>query len=474
MKHSAFLLTFFLVLFAGAAGFAADSPVPSSTEEEIGKLLETLENDTAREELVSNLKLLLEHQKKEQALDETKPLTEQLGVRGFSQQMLAKYEAFLGRNDLSDGTFRRLASTLVTVLGFLGLLAGIRYLTRRMLTGFSGLADKYDLSLPRLKFYVRTLRLVALTTVVGLFAYTLSEIWSLAFAKVFTGEVMSSIVPTVLNIGFVAFLAAFVWEGISMALSKMLKGAEEGNAARIGTLLPLIRNIAFVVFAGLFGLIVLSELGINVAPLLAGAGIVGVAVGFGAQTMVKDFLTGFTIVLEDLIRVGDVVRIAGNLGVVEKITLRKVQLRDVAGIVYTVPYSEITTIENQTKDFSYYVFDVGVSYSEDTDRVADVLRRISLEMQQDTDFGPLILEPLEILGVDRFADSAVMLKARIKTLPIKQWVVGREFNRRMKQAFDAAGIEIPFPQRTVTVRSEGVGFSAAAPALSKAVEAVSE
>lgn len=132
----------------------------------------------------------------------------------------------------------------------------------------------------------------------------------------------------------------------------------------------------------------------------------------------------------------------------EKITIRKVQLRDMAGTVYTVPFSEITIVENLTKDFSHYVFDVGIAYRENPDEVIAVLKEIDAEMRQDAEFKDDILDPLEVMGVDKFADSAVMLKARIKTKPIKQWRIGREFNRRMKHAFDKHGIEIPFPHRT--------------------------
>jgi small conductance mechanosensitive channel len=170
--------------------------------------------------------------------------------------------------------------------------------------------------------------------------------------------------------------------------------------------------------------------------------------------MVKDFLTGFTIVIEDIIRVGDVASVSGCTGVVEKITIRKLQMRDFAGIVYTIPFSQITTIQNLTKDYSYYVMDVGVSYAQNTDEAVAVMKEVDAELRHDPDFSALILEPIEIVGVERFDDSAVIIRARIKTRPIKQWDVGREFNRRMKMAFDKKGIEIPFQQRVITIRNE--------------------
>ena len=153
--------------------------------------------------------------------------------------------------------------------------------------------------------------------------------------------------------------------------------------------------------------------------------------------------------LENQIRVGDIVNIAGVGGLVEDVGLRTISLRDLAGNVHIVPNGAIDKVTNMTKDFSRYVFNVGVAYREDVDEVMAILKDVAAELQQDSEFGPHILEPLEMLGVDQFADSAVIIKCRITTKPIQQWTVGREMNRRIKKAFDANGIEIPFPHRTV-------------------------
>ena len=225
------------------------------------------------------------------------------------------------------------------------------------------------------------------------------------------------------------------------------------TGARARTLLTVGRKAVAIFVVTIAVLLVLSELGVNIGPLLAGAGVVGVAVGFGAQKLVQDVITGAFILMEDVIAVGDVVDVGGKSGLVEAISLRYVRLRDLAGTVHTIPFSAINTVSNLTKDYSYYVFDVNVGYGEDVDRVCTVLREIDEDLRADRDFGPLILEPLEILGVDQFADSAVVVKARTKTQPIQQWNVGREFNKRLKQRFGELGIEIPFPQRTVHVRA---------------------
>ncbi|SMF53485.1 small conductance mechanosensitive channel [Azospirillum oryzae] len=259
-----------------------------------------------------------------------------------------------------------------------------------------------------------------------------------------------------LAILLVAAIALAVWELTNAVIERNLATTDRyGHAiqrsARIRTLLPLLRNALMVVLLTFVTLITLSELGLDIGPLLAGAGVVGLAVGFGAQTLVKDVITGLFILFEDTISVGDVVNVGGKGGLVEGITIRTIRLRDFDGTVHTVPFSAVTSISNMTKDFSFYVFDVTVAYREDVDRVVSVLHEIGAGMRADQRFAPLILEPLEVLGIDAFRDSAVLIKARIKTLPIQQWNVGREFNGRMKKRFDELGITIPFPQRTLHI-----------------------
>ena len=222
------------------------------------------------------------------------------------------------------------------------------------------------------------------------------------------------------------------------------------RSARARTLLPLLRTAMLAVLALTVALIVLGELGVNVAPLLAGAGIVGIAIGFGAQALVKDIITGLFILVEDTLAIGDVVDVGGDhAGVVEAISIRAIKLRDLAGTVHTVPFGTVTSVKNLTRDYSYYVADIAVAYREDTDEVIEVLKEVARALKEDPAFGYFMLEPLEVIGVDRFEDSAVILKVRLKTVPLQQWTVGREFNRRVKKAFDAEGIEMPFPHRTI-------------------------
>jgi small conductance mechanosensitive channel len=223
------------------------------------------------------------------------------------------------------------------------------------------------------------------------------------------------------------------------------------SAMRIRTLM----SVLWTIVAGLVWftaiLTILGQVGVNVTPILASAGVVGLAVGFGAQNLVKDFVSGFFLILENQIRVGDVAIINGTGGLVEAITFRTIVLRDQAAVVHVFPNGSINTLSNMTKDWSAYVMDIGVGYREDTDRVIEVMRRVAGELQSDPQYGSAMLEPIEIIGVDAFTDSAVIIKARLKTLPIRQWMVGREYRRRLKKAFEAENIEFPFPQRTVHV-----------------------
>ncbi len=230
------------------------------------------------------------------------------------------------------------------------------------------------------------------------------------------------------------------------------------RADTLGSVVRYTLNIIILVVASMM---VLGELGVEIAPVLAAAGVVGLAVGFGAQKLVEDVISGFFILLEDQIRVGDVVQLGDKGGLVERVTLRMVILRDLAGNVHYVRNGQIGIVTNMTKEYSRYVFDIGVAYREDTDEVVEIIKKVDEDLRGDPDFKADILEPMEILGVDQFADSAVVIKTRTKTLPIKQWNVAREFNRRLKKAFDEKGIEIPFPHTTLYMGEAKDGSSPA-------------
>jgi small conductance mechanosensitive channel len=306
----------------------------------------------------------------------------------------------------------------------------------------------------RLKGYVPAAVILVRGAVALVTVLAVLEAWKLDAFRWLTTPVGQRILSVLFSILLVSGSAVAIWEFVAIATARYLSAAEKpgkppGQSARIRTLLPLMRKALLLTLSVIVSLIVLAELGVHIGPLLAGAGIIGLAIGFGAQKLVQDIITGVFILLEDAVAIGDVVQVAGIGGLVEDMSIRSIRLRDLSGNVHTIPFSSVDTVTNMTKGYSYYLIDVGVAYREDTDQVAAVCRTIVENMRSDPEFGPEILEPLEVLGVDRFADSAVIIKARIKTRPIKQWAVGREFNRRMKKRFDELGIEIPFPHRTI-------------------------
>ena len=345
-------------------------------------------------------------------------------------------------------------TAVVVALSFL-LLHGLR----RVLDQGLGLAAAEDRRYPQLQEranqylpYVHAgLRILVLAAA----ALAILAGWGVDVLGWLSRPTGSRVIGGAVSIAIVVAGAVLVWELANAAIESRLAGVGEGGpgsahrVARLRTLLPLMRKALFAVLTVMVALVALAEFGVNIGPLLAGAGIVGLAVGFGAQTLVKDIITGAFLLIEDALAVGDVVTVAGIGGVVEDLSIRSIRLRDISGNVHTIPFSSVDTVTNMTKDFSYYLLDIGVAYREDTDEVSRVCSEIVEELRREPELGAFILEPLEVLGIERFDDSAVILRARIKTTPIRQWAVGREFNRRMKKRFDALGIEIPFPHRTI-------------------------
>lgn len=262
-----------------------------------------------------------------------------------------------------------------------------------------------------------------------------------------------------------AWIALKLLHQLTRKLEKYLlqKSEEEGeppseSEKRIETIVRLVKQAALLALWLTVILILLREFGIEIGPIIASAGIVGLAVGFGAQNLVRDFISGFFIILENQLRVGDVAVVNGTGGLVEKINFRTIVLRDLGGVVHIFPNGTVTTLSNLTNEWSAYIFDIGIAYKENTDRVIAVMEKVGQSMMEDKEFGGLMLEPPEIFGVDRFDDSAVIIKGRIRTKPIRQWTVGREFLRRIKLAFDENNIEIPFPHRTIYFGEESKPF----------------
>jgi small-conductance mechanosensitive channel len=281
-------------------------------------------------------------------------------------------------------------------------------------------------------------------------------------SSVFLSALYQWAIGTGLKILAILLVTAVVFKivrGITNKMSALFakQHIDDESKKRAATLGSVIRNIVNVIIAIVSLMMILGQLGVEIGPVLAAAGIVGLAVGFGAQNLVKDVINGFFILLEDQIRVGDFIEVGGHSGVVEKVNLKIIVLRDIAGNVHYIPNGCVDIVTNKTKGFSRYVFEIGVAYREDVDEVIEVMKAVDEKLRSDPEFRDDIMNPLEVLGLDEFADSAVVIKARSMTKPGRQWAVGREFNRRLKKAFDEKGIEIPYPHLTLYMGQDKSG-----------------
>ncbi|KAA1418811.1 mechanosensitive ion channel family protein [Nocardioides humilatus] len=238
--------------------------------------------------------------------------------------------------------------------------------------------------------------------------------------------------------------------------------ARARRAQRAGTMAGIFNSIVTVVVIAVVGTMILSEVGVNIAPIIASAGIIGIALGFGAQSLVKDFLAGIFIFMEDQYGVGDVVDLGEAVGSVEAVTLRMTRLRDVNGTVWYVPNGEIMRVGNQSQNWSRAVLDVSVAYGEDLTKVQRVLREVAHDMWEDEDYKGIIIEEPEVTGVESLAADAVTVRVMIKTAPLEQWAVARELRMRIKSRFDHEGFEVPFAQRVVWHREDTRGGKAPA------------
>jgi len=266
---------------------------------------------------------------------------------------------------------------------------------------------------------------------------------------------MLALVKTLLRIFLIIGVAYFlnrlskklIWQLRDKLNARQLDNIEE--IKRLNTLSMVLRYIITTVILAITVVEILHELGISIAPVLAAAGVVGLAVGFGAQSLVKDYFNGFFLLLENQIRKDDVVEIANKSGLVEEITLRYIKMRDYEGNVHYVPNGQITTVTNRSRDFAYAVMDIRVAYDENIAKVMQIMHEVGTSILQDTQLRDKVLDKLDIAGVDNLAESAVIIRCRMKVRPLEQWTIKREYLKRIKNAFDAQQIEIPFPHLTV-------------------------
>lgn len=290
-----------------------------------------------------------------------------------------------------------------------------------------------------------------------MFQETLNEILKSYFGASIPvwATAMLSLVNVAIILGLAWFIRSIVMRSIRLLQSRLCDTSQDNEEKkRVETLGRVFRYVTSVTIVVVAIMLALSEIGVSIAPLLATAGVAGIAIGFGAQSVVKDYFTGIVMLLENQIRQGDIVEVAGKAGFVEEVTLRYVRLRDYQGSVHFVPNGVITTVTNLSRNFAFAVIDVGVSYRTDIDQVFDIMRDVSGALRHDPDFGDKILDDIEIAGVEQWAESAVMIKARIKVVALWHGPVRREFLRHLKIAFDANKIEIPFPQRVVHTKED--------------------
>lgn len=357
--------------------------------------------------------------------------------------------------------FRASLLTVAVVTTARLVIQGARQLARRGFAIPDDMKRHYPTLEARANRYVPVLSSLTIVAIRLFVVVTLFEIWGIGAYSWFTSTVGEQLTAKLIDIAIVIGTSFLIWETMNATIDRYLEtvdgnGVRIARTARMRTLLPLLRNAALVMLLMVGGLLIFSELGINVAPLLAGAGVVGLAVGFGSQALVKDVITGLFIVIENTIAVGDLVDLGGRAGIVEAISIRTVKLRDNEGALHTIPFSEISTVKNRSKEFAHQVISVTVARGTDIEKALGVMQTVADGMRDDPVFGTYMLNTIDLSGISLFDSSGIQLQGRIKTLPLKNGAVGAEFYRRLDIAFAKAGINLPSSQRIISF-GEDVG-----------------
>ncbi|MBC6439732.1 MAG: mechanosensitive ion channel [Rhodospirillales bacterium] len=345
---------------------------------------------------------------------------------------------------------RAFGVTGLAIFGALLATTVMRHGIDQLFSVGSDIAERFPGLERRSNRYVHIAGWLLSGTVWFLAAIIILEAWGLEAGVLLVSDEGLDLLGRIAAVLVIGLVAVVAWElGDGAISSYMRRSQESALSPRLKTLLPLIRNVLVVVIATIAVITVLAEIGLDIAPLLAGAGVVGLAIGFGAQALVKDVITGAFILFEDQFSVGDWIDAGGKMGGVESISIRTVKMRDIDGYVHTVPYGEITALTNMMRDFGFAVIDIGIAYQENTDTVIEVIKEVDAEARKDAEVAEKLSGELEVLGVNELGDSSVTVRVRVKTLAGYQWGVRREYLRRIKLKFDEVGIEIPFPHMTV-------------------------
>jgi small conductance mechanosensitive channel len=338
---------------------------------------------------------------------------------------------------------RATALSLVVISGAAILARFAERLLRRSFAVDPALKERLPHLEARANRYTAVLAGMSVATIYALAALALLEAWGIGAFTWLATLAQQPAARNLIALAIVLVGGVALWEFFSSMIERRLASIDHGARSRARTVLPLLRTTVLVILITVAALMVMSQIGLNIAPLLAGAGIAGIAVGFGAQALVKDVITGFFMLIEDTFAVGDRVDVGGgHVGVIEAVSIRNFRLRDIQGVVHTVPFSAITTVLNMSRDFAYVVCDAGIVYKEDPDRVIEVMREAGKTIAEEPRWSRYVLAPLEILGLERFTDTAMIVRARLKAAPPYQLELGREFNRVLKKAFDRHGIEM--------------------------------
>nr|WP_186350616.1 mechanosensitive ion channel family protein [Pseudomonas lundensis] len=357
---------------------------------------------------------------------------------------------FISAGDTSTALRQSLICTVLVVLCMV-----INGLVRRHAQKPQRGHKRHALYSERLKGFVYTL----VHLVVWLVFIELGlRVWGLSLIRITEGD-GHEITVKLFGLGGTLLFAWLIWILADTAIHHALTRSRKGLAnARAQTMMPLIRNVLFAAIFIIALIVALANMGMNVTPLLAGAGVIGLAIGFGAQSLVADLITGLFIIIEDSLAIDDYVDVGGHLGTVEGLTIRTVRLRDIDGIVHTIPFSEIKSIKNYSREFGYAIFRVAIPYNMEIDDAIKLMREVGQKMRSDPLQRRNIWSPLEIQGVESFESGSAILRARFKTAPIKQWEVSRAFNLSLKRHLDEAGLDLATPRLSVQVVTAGSGI----------------
>ncbi|MCF8031238.1 MAG: mechanosensitive ion channel [Desulfohalobiaceae bacterium] len=402
---------------------------------ELTRLIATLEDEDKRKELLKDLRSLA-------AVAEEAPQTSTASEgdawawKDIPSWFTSRWDSLKRSLSTREGQIKFLLRLIFTAALLLASMGGSRLLRRRL--SASAFSSPITITVSRVIIFLLTVFLLLL-------------LWGADISTILLSPTAMRVSGSIATILLVVALGTGVWEVFNSYFRKRFAKLDTGTipGRRLHTLLPLLRNIVRVLIIAVCLLLIMSEVGINIAPLLAGAGIMGLAVGFGAQTLVKDLINGFFVLAENAINVGDWVILGGHDGQVESLNIRNVRIRDIYGNVNIIPWSSVETVVNQTMDHGWAVVEPGVAYREDIDEVIEVIKEVAAEMRRDPDLNKDILSGLQILGLIELGDSAVVVRTRFKTTPFRRWFLERDFRRRLKNRFDELGIEIPYPHSTV-------------------------